>query len=234
MDGTVIERIAHPGRISTLARLGVFGMKIPREYGGLGLGQVGFNQALMLIGSVHPSLGALVSAHQSIGVPEPVKMFGTEEQKLPPPLRRWRCHGVPADRARASVPTRPGWPPRRLRSTAQRTSLNGLKLDQRRNRRTGRRHGQGARTRARSRRDHRLRRRVGLAGITVERRNAFMGLKGIENGLTRFDKVRVPAANRLAREGDGAQDRTDDAEHRPALDSGVVHGRLEVECQDRP
>jgi hypothetical protein len=40
-------------------------------------------------------------------------------------------------------------------------------------------------------------------GITVERRNAFMGLKGIENGLTRFDKVRVPAANRLAREGDG-------------------------------
>ena len=75
-------RIAHPGRISQiLARLGVFGMKIPREYGGLGLGQVGFNQALMLIGSVHPSLGALVSAHQSIGVPEPVKMFGTEEQK---------------------------------------------------------------------------------------------------------------------------------------------------------
>ena len=56
-------------------------MKIPREYGGLGLGQVGYNRALMLIGSVHPSLGALVSAHQSIGVPEPVKMFGTEEQK---------------------------------------------------------------------------------------------------------------------------------------------------------
>ena len=35
----------------------------------------------MLIGSVHPSLGALVSAHQSIGVPEPVKMFGTEEKR---------------------------------------------------------------------------------------------------------------------------------------------------------
>ena len=35
----------------------------------------------MLVGSVHPSMGALLSAHQSIGVPEPVKMFGTEEQK---------------------------------------------------------------------------------------------------------------------------------------------------------
>ncbi|MGH8826573.1 MAG: acyl-CoA dehydrogenase family protein, partial [Jiangellaceae bacterium] len=40
-------------------------------------------------------------------------------------------------------------------------------------------------------------------GIIVERRNAFMGLRGIENGLTRFEHVRVPAANRLGREGDG-------------------------------
>ena len=40
-------------------------------------------------------------------------------------------------------------------------------------------------------------------GITVENRNAFMGLKGIENGVTRFHQVRVPAANRLGREGEG-------------------------------
>ena len=30
-------------------------------------------------------------------------------------------------------------------------------------------------------------------GITVEHRNAFMGLRGIENGVTRFHRVRVPA-----------------------------------------
>ena len=40
-------------------------------------------------------------------------------------------------------------------------------------------------------------------GITVENRNTFMGLRGIENGVTRFHQVRVPAANRLGREGQG-------------------------------
>jgi hypothetical protein len=40
-------------------------------------------------------------------------------------------------------------------------------------------------------------------GITVERRNAFMGLRGLENGLTRFHEVRVPAASRIGREGQG-------------------------------
>ena len=56
-------------------------MKIPRKYGGLGLTMAYYGKALMLVGSVHPSLGALLSAHQSIGVPEPVKLFGTEDQK---------------------------------------------------------------------------------------------------------------------------------------------------------
>jgi alkylation response protein AidB-like acyl-CoA dehydrogenase len=40
-------------------------------------------------------------------------------------------------------------------------------------------------------------------GITVEHRNAFMGLRGIENGVTRFHQVRVPAANRIGPEGAG-------------------------------
>ncbi|HEX7202462.1 MAG TPA: acyl-CoA dehydrogenase family protein, partial [Arthrobacter sp.] len=83
MDGRVIERDAQiPDEyIRGLADLGVFGMKIPREYGGLGLSLVYYGRALALLGSVHPSLGALLSAHQSIGVPEPVKVFGSPEQK---------------------------------------------------------------------------------------------------------------------------------------------------------
>jgi hypothetical protein len=40
-------------------------------------------------------------------------------------------------------------------------------------------------------------------GITVENRNRFLGLKGIENGVTRFHQVRVPAENRLGKEGQG-------------------------------
>jgi alkylation response protein AidB-like acyl-CoA dehydrogenase len=37
----------------------------------------------------------------------------------------------------------------------------------------------------------------------VEHRNEFMGLRGIENGVTSFDKVRVPVADRLGEEGQG-------------------------------
>ena len=83
VDGRAIERDARiPDEVvAGLARLGTFGIKIPTEYGGLGLGQVHYNRALMLIGSVNPAMGALISAHQSIGVPEPVKQFGTQEQK---------------------------------------------------------------------------------------------------------------------------------------------------------
>src|SRR4051794_15902301 len=89
MDGARIERDAKiPDEyIDGLAKLGTFGMKIPVAYGGLGLSLLYYGRALMLLGSVHPSLGALLSAHQSIGVPEPVKVFGTDEQKreyLPP------------------------------------------------------------------------------------------------------------------------------------------------------
>ncbi len=209
LDGSVIEResLIPDEYLKALARLGVFGMKIPREYGGLGLSQVGYNQALMLIGSVHPSLGALVSAHQSIGVPEPVKLFGTEEQKhafLP------RC-------ARGAITafllTEPdfGSDPARLATTATPVDsgtayeLDGLKLWTTNGviaelvvvmaRVPKHENGPGGITAFIVESDS--------PGITVERRNAFMGLKGIENGLTRFEHVRVPAANRLAREGDG-------------------------------
>jgi Acyl-CoA dehydrogenase, C-terminal domain len=40
-------------------------------------------------------------------------------------------------------------------------------------------------------------------GITVERRNAFMGLRGLENGVTRFHEVGVPATSRIGEEGQG-------------------------------
>jgi alkylation response protein AidB-like acyl-CoA dehydrogenase len=83
LDGAVIEREERiPDEyVKGLAELGCFGIKIPEEYGGLGLTQVAYNRALMLVGSVHSALGVLLSAHQSIGVPEPLKLAGTPEQK---------------------------------------------------------------------------------------------------------------------------------------------------------
>ncbi|WP_324643472.1 acyl-CoA dehydrogenase family protein [Pseudarthrobacter sp. LT1] len=214
MSGRVIERDAKiPDEyIKGLADLGVFGMKIPEEYGGLGLSLVYYGRALALLGSVHPSLGALISAHQSIGVPEPVKVFGTPEQKreyLP------RCA---AGSVTAFLLTEPdvGSDPARLGSTATPTDdgdaylLDGVKLwttngviaelvvvmavvpahtDP-----DGTRHKGGISAFVVE---------MDAPGITVENRNAFMGLRGIENGVTRFHQVRVPAANRLGREGQG-------------------------------
>ena len=187
-----------------MKELGAFGMKIATDYGGVGLSQVYYNKALALVGSVHPSLGALLSAHQSIGVPQPIRMFGTEEQK-----RTWlpRC----TQEISAFLLTEPdvGSDPARLHATATPDGddyvLNGVKLWTTNGviadllvvmaqvpESEGHRGGISA-----------FVVEADAPGIVVENRNAFMGLRGIENGLTRLTDVRVPAANRIGREGDG-------------------------------
>ncbi|MDO8733555.1 MAG: acyl-CoA dehydrogenase family protein, partial [Elusimicrobiota bacterium] len=67
--------------IKGLNELGAFAVKIPTEYGGLGLSQVNYNRAIHLLSSYCGSTAVLLSAHQSIGVPQPLLVFGTEEQK---------------------------------------------------------------------------------------------------------------------------------------------------------
>src|SRR5918997_2504893 len=67
--------------IQGLKDLGALGMKIPEEYGGLGLSQVHYNRALAMAGTWHSSISTLLSAHQSIGLPEPLRLFGSEEQR---------------------------------------------------------------------------------------------------------------------------------------------------------
>ena len=61
--------------------LGAWGMKIPKEYGGLGFSATNYNRAIGLVATWCGSSVAWLSAHQSIGVPQPLKLFGTEEQK---------------------------------------------------------------------------------------------------------------------------------------------------------
>src|SRR5436190_2570014 len=83
VDPLEIERDAKipESVIDGLKGVGALGMKVPEQYGGLGLSQVYYNRALTLAGSWHSSLSTLLSAHQSIGVAEPLLLFGTEEQK---------------------------------------------------------------------------------------------------------------------------------------------------------
>jgi alkylation response protein AidB-like acyl-CoA dehydrogenase len=207
VDSARIEREARiPDEvINGLKELGALGMKIDTKYGGLGLTSLYYNKALALAGSANPALGALLSAHQSIGVPQPLKLFGTEEQKqafLP------RCARTDIS---AFLLTEPdvGSDPARLATTAvpdgEDYVLDGVKLwttngviadllvvMARVPQSEGHKGGITA-----------FVVEAGSDGITVENRNAFMGLRGIENGVTRFHQVRVPAANRIGPEGAG-------------------------------
>ncbi|WP_189709153.1 acyl-CoA dehydrogenase family protein [Streptomyces anandii] len=207
IDSARIERDARiPDEVVTgLKELGALGMKIDTKYGGLGLTQVYYNKALALAGSASPAIGALLSAHQSIGVPQPVKIFGTQEQKdtfLP------RCARTDIS---AFLLTEPdvGSDPARLATTAvpdgddyvldgvKLWTTNGVVADllvvmARVPKSEGHRGGITA-----------FVVEAASEGITVENRNAFMGLRGIENGVTRLHRVRVPAANRIGEEGQG-------------------------------
>lgn len=66
--------------IQKLFDLGVMGMTVPKEYGGLGLGVTSYNRVLELIGRYCSSTAVVVSAHQSIGC-KAIMLFGTKEQK---------------------------------------------------------------------------------------------------------------------------------------------------------
>ncbi|MEV0272171.1 acyl-CoA dehydrogenase family protein [Hamadaea sp. NPDC050747] len=207
VDGAQIEREAFiPDDVfAGLAELGCFGMKIDPEYGGLGLSNLHYCKALMLAGSANPSIGALLSAHQSIGVPQPLKMFGTPEQK-----KRFLPR-LAAGEVSAFLLTEPdvGSDPARMRTSATPVEggykLDGVKL--------WATNGTVATLLVVLARVPKSEGRKGgitafvveseSAGITVERRNAFMGLRGLENSVTRFHDVFVPEENRIGEEGRG-------------------------------
>ncbi|HEX5725628.1 MAG TPA: acyl-CoA dehydrogenase family protein, partial [Longimicrobiaceae bacterium] len=83
VDSDAIDRTGEipPEVVQGLRDLGAFGLKIPEEYGGIGLSQVGYGRTIGMVTSKDGNLTALLSAHQSIGLPQPLKMFGTPEQK---------------------------------------------------------------------------------------------------------------------------------------------------------
>jgi alkylation response protein AidB-like acyl-CoA dehydrogenase len=191
--------------------IGAFGIKIPQEYGGLGLSQMTYIRALELITSQDGSLTALISASQSIGVPQPLKLFGTEEQKQRffPRLARG---GISAF---ALTEVDAGSDPANMSTTATPTDdgshfiLNGEKLWCTNGTRADL-FVVMARTPDEVRPDGRTRRQItafivdGAApGVEVVQRCRFMGLRAMENGLIRFTNVRVPRENILWGEGKG-------------------------------
>jgi alkylation response protein AidB-like acyl-CoA dehydrogenase len=187
--------------------IGALGMKVPEEYGGLGLSQVYYNRAMMLIGTCHSSVSTLLSAHQSIGLAQPLLLFGSEEQK-----REW-LPKVSTSLVSAFALTEPGVgsDPARVSTTATPTEdgsgylLNGRKL--------WTTNGTVADVLVVMAKVPRSEGHKGgitafivpsdTDGVVVEHRIEFMGLHGIENSQTRYTDVFVPAKNVIGREGLG-------------------------------
>jgi alkylation response protein AidB-like acyl-CoA dehydrogenase len=192
-----------PQVIDGLRRLGAFGMKVPLEYGGLGLNQVEYGRVMQLLGSYDANLTALLSAHQSIGVPQPLKLFGSDElkKKYLPRIAKG------AISAFALTETVVGSDPARLTTTAEPTPdgkefiLNGSKLWC-----TNGTIAELLVVMARNPKTDAISAFVVEAswpGVEVTHRCRFMGLRALANGALRFTNVRVPRENLIGKEGRG-------------------------------
>ncbi len=197
------------GVIEALAGIGAFGIKIPRRYGGLGLSQTNYSRTAMRLGSFCGNLTALLSAHQSIGVPQPLMMFGTAGQKesfLP------RCA---AGEISAFALTEPdvGSDPARMHTTATPTEdgqaflINGEKLWCTNGTKAGLLVVM-ARTPAPDKDSARAPITAFIVeanspGVEIVRRCRFMGLRALYNAVIHFHDVRVPRENIILGEGKG-------------------------------
>ncbi|HEY7860233.1 MAG TPA: acyl-CoA dehydrogenase family protein, partial [Gemmatimonadaceae bacterium] len=212
VDSDLIDRTGEipPAYIEELRAMGAFGIKIPVEYGGLGLSYATYVKAIAMVTSKDGSLTALLSAHQSIGLPQPLALFGNEEQKKKyfPRLARGEVSAF------ALTEIDVGSDPANMQAHATESAdgthwiLNGEKL--------WCTNGTIAdlflvMARTPDREVHGKQRKQITAfiveaswpGVEVVHRCRFMGLKAIMNGLIRFTNVKVPKENVLWGEGRG-------------------------------
>jgi alkylation response protein AidB-like acyl-CoA dehydrogenase len=190
--------------------LGAWGMKIPKEYGGLGFSATNYNRSIALVATHCASSVAWLSAHQSIGVPQPLKLFGTEEQKKKylPRLAKGAVSafaltepGVGSDPAKMETTATPtadgkGW----ILNGEKLWCTNGLKAEL---------IVVMAQTPPKVVKGKEKKQisafilETNSPGVEIAHRCQFMGLRGIGNVLMRFKDVFVPKENLLWGEGLG-------------------------------
>jgi alkylation response protein AidB-like acyl-CoA dehydrogenase len=196
--------------IDELFAMGAFAIKVPKQYGGLGLSQVNYGRAAMLLGSWDANLTALLSAHQSIGVPQPLLIFGTEEQKakyLPRVARKEISAFALTEMNAGSDPANMS-----LRADLSEDGtawvLNGEKLWCTNLIKAGvlvvmaktppkMVNGKERKQISAFIVD------VDSPGLEITYRCHFMGLRALYNGIVKFTNVRVPRENLIAKEGQG-------------------------------
>ncbi|WP_081886359.1 acyl-CoA dehydrogenase family protein [Haloferula sp. BvORR071] len=192
--------------IQGLATLGAFGIKIPKDLGGLGLSQTNYSRAAMLLGGHCGNLTALLSAHQSIGIPQPLLAFGTDEQKKKY-LPQCAAGGISAF---ALTETEVGSDPARMKTSAKLSEdgshwildgeklwcTNGLKakhlIVMARTPMPGKPNAITA-----------FIVETAWPGVEIVTRCRFMGLRALYNGVIRFTNVKIPRENVVAGEGKG-------------------------------
>ena len=204
LDPDEIDRTGEipPAVLQGLARLGCFGMKIPKAYGGLGLSQTNYNRVSALLGSYCGSTTVWLSAHQSIGAPQPLMLFGTDEQKQKylPKL----AQGTVSAFALTELDV--GSDPANMSTTA--TPVDGGSAYVITGEKLWCTNGPIAEVIVVMARTPsvtvggRERKQItafivekSMPGVEVVHRCEFMGLKGIQNGVLRFTNVRVPKEN---------------------------------------
>ncbi len=196
-DGKIPPRV-----IKALAEMGAFGMKVPKEYGGLGFTQLEYGEIMKLLSSRDGSIVALLSAHQSIGVPQPLKIFGTPEQKK----RYLPRIAKGAISAFALTEPQVGSDPANLATTATKTPEGDYILDGEKLWTTNGTVAELFVVMARHPESKKISAFIverEWPGVEVVHRCHFMGLKAIENGVIRLRNVRVPKENLLLAEGRG-------------------------------
>jgi alkylation response protein AidB-like acyl-CoA dehydrogenase len=205
IDSAEIDRSGeYPAHlVDGLREIGAFGMKIPRKYGGLGFTNSEYQEIMEYVGRLDGNVSALLSAHQSIGVPNPLKLFGSEALKdkyLP------RCAAGEIS-AFALTENDVGSDPARLLTSAVRTSdgggyvLNGTKLWC-----TNGTLADLLVVMARDPENGRISAFVvetAWKGVSIDHRCHFMGLRALANAVITFRDVFVPAENLIGKEGQG-------------------------------
>lgn len=196
--------------IDGLKEMGAFAMKIPKEYQGLGFSQTNYNRVVMKVASYCGSTAVLLSAHQSIGVPQPLRYYGTEAQKQQF-LPRFRQGAISAF---ALTEPNAGSDPAQMESEAKLSEdgshyiLNGEKLWCTNGTvadiiiviaKTAPKIVKGREKTQMSA----FVLEMNTPGIEVTQRCEFMGLGGIYNGFLRFTDVKIPAENLVGEEGRG-------------------------------
>jgi alkylation response protein AidB-like acyl-CoA dehydrogenase len=212
VDSDAIDRTGElpPEVVQGLRDLGAFGLKIPEEYGGIGLSQVGYGRTVGMVTSKDGNLTALLSAHQSIGLPGPLKMFGTPEQKKKylPRLAKG------AISAFALTESGVGSDPSALSTTATPSEdgeafiLNGEKLWCT-NGTMAELLVVMARTPNKVKNGKEIPQitafivETDMPGVEITHRCRFMGLKALQNAVITFKDVRIPRENIIWGEGKG-------------------------------